>query len=80
MQSRIVVKINDVDDTAELVVAPEWFSLSDSERQGTWDAAVRLAQANGYFLTEALFPAADPRHCMHIDPDGTEHHYLARKS
>jgi hypothetical protein len=76
MSQRVTVKIDG--NEAEIVVGPEWFDLDVDVQQRSWDKAVATAQKQGWFLVESLHPAADPRHCMHIDADGTEHHYLLR--
>lgn len=58
----------------EIVVRPGFHT---SAMAGTlWDQAIRAAHARGWWLVNALDPSVDPRHCMHIDDDGTEHHYL----
>lgn len=58
----------------EIVVRAGFYALPMAG--ALWDRAVRTAQKRGWWLVEALDPSADPRHCMHIDADSTEHHYL----
>lgn len=58
----------------EIVVRPGFYALPMAG--ALWDKAVRTAQSRGWWLAEALDPSIDPRHSMHIDADGTEHHYL----
>ena len=76
MSETIEVKIRD--NCAEIIVAPAFYELGDAAPI-MWDVAVSQAAAQGYYMVEALVPAIDPRLCMEIDQDGTEHHYLVTR-
>lgn len=76
----ITVKISDADCVAEIEVKPGFYRLPGVIPQTQWDRAVRRAARAGFFLVEALVPDMDPRWCMEIDPDGTEHHYLVTEA
>ena len=76
MSETVEVKISE--DHAEIVVRPEFYELEHAAPI-MWDVAVSQAQAQGYYMVEALVPAIDSRLCMEIDSDGTEHHYLVTR-
>lgn len=69
-----VISVNIGDEQGEIIVRSGFYELA--EAPAMWDRAVRRAQTEGWWLPEALNPSGDPRHSMHVDLDGTEHHYL----
>ena len=73
---KLVEAVIETCGSVEIVVHPTFYELEDDEMQRQWDACVTGASRAGFYLVEALIPDADPRHTMHIERNGTEHHYL----